>query len=112
MPTVGASVLITGVNLGGFSLTSTVAAFLDQVRSSQCPYPLGMSAHLSLLCDEQAIPLIITSCTQSHIIISVPPGDGVNHSVVFIVEGQSSNTVLISYAPPTVTGVSPTFSTG
>jgi hypothetical protein len=54
----------------------------------------------------------VLNCTQNYIRFAVPPGDGAVHSLVLVVEGLSSNIVPLSYAPPSVSGVSPTFPTG
>lgn len=93
VPTLGGAVSYTGVNLGGFGLTSNVFASLDA----------------SLL---SAAPLGVLNFTQSQLVLSVPPGDGVNHTVSIVVAGQSSNAVILNYAPPTVDSVSPQFPSG
>lgn len=86
IPTVGGVISLTGSNLGGFSLTSSVIATIDA-----------------------AVVVSVLTLTQSNVSLAIPPGDGAGHMLQLVVAGQPSNAIAISYAPPSIIGVSPNY---
>ena len=66
IPTLGGLLRIPGANLGGLALTSNIQVLYDNlvVNSQSSPRPA-----------------VIVNFTQTAIIVSLPPGDGVNHTL-------------------------------
>lgn len=99
IPTVGGLIRLTGSFLGGTTLTSNIVILLDN----------GVAGSGAILA--------AVNFTQSTLIVAVPPGDGVNHTLQVIIgppsglpgEAQASNIVPLSYAPPTVESITPSF---
>jgi large repetitive protein len=78
LPTVGGEITIIGINFGA----STSVA----IGSNSCA---------------------VISWSQSTVVCTAPPGQGIGLYLVVTVAGQVSNTLLFSYSDPFITGLSP-----
>jgi len=84
IPTLGEIVKVIGTNLG------------TSVLAPNAVFSMDSSARLT-----------VVSHTHTEMTVFVPAGDGTNHLLQLTVASQESNTVLVSYTPPSVSGIAP-----
>lgn len=61
VPTLGGLIRLPGASLGGAALTSNILALFDNGAAG--------------------VPLTVVNFTESALIVSIPPGDGANHTL-------------------------------